>query len=180
MKTISELKSDLAAFEARRDSLLELKGVISTMNKAKGELITMEEMIAADKVKMKGLLSQREKLIRGVTETICVEVDKLLTNGKSNISIGDGKVDIGWIIGGQYHPYSNLSGGERVSFINALSQTLCGGENPLTHLELAEAGDVVGEVLHVVRSSQQGQVIACTCNWDDEKFNCDGWDRITL
>lgn len=179
MQTIIEMQNDVAAFKAKRDDLIKAQGLATTTIEAKNELVMMESRIEIDRKKMARLLEERELLIKGVTATLCIEIDKLLSTGSASIRIGDGSVDIGWVIDETYHPYSNLSGGERFEFVNALSQVLCSGDNPLTHAELAETGDRVESVLHTILSSQKGQVIACTCNWQEE-YNCEGWTKIEL
>ena len=176
---MQELMERLSKLKDQQRSMIEAKGVHDTMLIAKNELVIMEAMITADKDKMKGLLSQRGKLLHEATQKICLEVDKSLSCGTSKIQITEKNIYVGWVIDKEYHPMSNLSGGEKIEFINALSQVLYPSDNPLTHLELAETGDRVEDILHAVLSSQKGQVIACTCSWDEE-YSHEGWERIAL
>ena len=176
---MQELMERLSKLKDQQRSIIEAKGVHDTMLIAKNELVTMEARITADKDKMKGLLSQRGKLLHEATQKICLEVDRNLSCGVSQIQITEKNISIGWVIDNKYHPMENLSGGEKIEFLNALAQVLYPSDNPLTHLELAETGDRVEDVLHAVLSSQKGQVLACTCNWK-EAYDHEGWDRIML
>ncbi len=179
MSSMYELQEQMRLLQDRQSDMLKSQGVVETLEKEQKRLGEMEINIAKDKESQKELMTKREGLIQGVACSLGMEMDKLLSVGSASIQIEGGKVRIGWIIDDKYHPLDNLSGGERVEFVNALSQVLCQGGSILDHLELAETGDRAEGILHAIASNHHGQVIACTCNWKD-KWQHEGWEHIDL
>lgn len=137
---LAGLQSSLESLRKDEEAFLRAKGLDENIVKAANEVQKLDTDIQGIKEEIAEIRHKKAAALANISEAIEKETATVLTEGESYFDIENGKVLIGWEIGGIRIPYNGLSGGQKVIFDAAISKVLT--SNQKDRVIIIEAAEV--------------------------------------
>jgi hypothetical protein len=173
---ITGLETALRDMRDKKEIFNKSQGLKESTEKIRGEAVQIREDIATEKNNREALVNKKNAAVKTVLQAVTKKMDDVLPRGKAILKIDDdGGLFIGWQGEKKAVPYSGLSGGEKVSFDQALVRALGG---TILIVEAAEMDPArLTEALD--RYAKTGlQVIVSSCHEPDGYPQ--GWKAVRL
>ena len=170
------LTSHLATLRTREKTLLQVQALEAQVSKASAEADGYKAEKETISAEYQEAVTARAEIVNKAMVEFTERMAEALPEGDPSIRITeDGKVELGWNVGGVTRPFRGLSGGELTSFKAALSHAF-GAE-----VIMIEAGELDNirllQTLDVLRKLPQ-QVICASCHAPEE--SPEGWKVVVL
>ncbi len=180
-----------------RDQILGLKSAIQTareterlfiksntlseaIEKARSDFQQIEEELEEAKQTKASLKTEKFAMLKEACDPLSEKISSLLPHGFAVIRMEE-ELFIGWGNEDRITPYNGLSGGERVFFDCALSNSLLTGKgHKILVLEAAELDEptLAGTLLTISEANPDAQVLVLTCHAPKEVPEC--WKVVNL
>lgn len=179
---ISGLKSRLTELRSIEALFHKAQGLDEQAEKSRKEGEDMEAELQAAKETLSELRAEKAKATEASASALAATMCKVLPEGHAIFEITDaGEVFIGWSDpDGERIPYAGLSGGQRVSFDQALCFALLGKGEKVILMEGAELDEahLRAALEHFSHLSEDTQVILSTCHAPAEIPG--GWNVVEV
>ena len=163
---------------------LKVSGIAESIEQYRGEVARLETSLETKKEDLAELKAEKAEAVKDTLISIQDKITELLPEGDGIAHIkDDGSFIIGWMLPGKpLVPYEGLSGGQKVIFGRALSNTLMGdAKNKVLIYEAAEVDSSnIRPMLERIQANTEPDTQVIVSTWYAPEVVPKGWNIINL